>query len=187
MGKQTSADQNNAYGINSMNSEIKMSKTAREAQRAYNREYYAKNRERIQQKRAERWERMATEAANANKISESLPPHTEERDKGPVRYCYEATESLTKYYERQFRSRKADIAEALLNETTVDNCLWPVEDLFKKGFASNSPRRELIIAASSLVRLATYCSLAEKFLTEEERTTFFEMMNRRINNGFQIL
>ena len=47
--------------------QVTMSPAAREVQRAYNREYYAKNRERIQQKRAERWEKKAAEAARKGK------------------------------------------------------------------------------------------------------------------------
>ena len=52
-------------------SKIGMSQAAREAQRAYHREYYAKNRERIQQQRAERWERKARElATNYGEVSQ---------------------------------------------------------------------------------------------------------------------
>ena len=38
---------------------IQMSEAAKAAKRAYERDYYAKNKDRIQQKRAERWERIA--------------------------------------------------------------------------------------------------------------------------------
>lgn len=40
-----------------------LSAAARAAQRAYNREYYAKNRERLKRRKAEYWERKAREMA----------------------------------------------------------------------------------------------------------------------------
>lgn len=46
-------------------SKIQMSEAAKELRRAYERDYYARNRERIQQQRAERWERKARELAAA--------------------------------------------------------------------------------------------------------------------------
>ena len=44
---------------------VEMSEAAKAARSAYYRDYYAKNRDRIQQKRAERWERKAQEMAAA--------------------------------------------------------------------------------------------------------------------------
>lgn len=48
------------------NAKIQMSEAAKEARRAYDRDYYAKNKDRIQQKRADRWERKAKEAMLKN-------------------------------------------------------------------------------------------------------------------------
>lgn len=44
---------------------ISMSEAAKEARREYERNYYAKNRDRILQQRANRWERIAVKKAAA--------------------------------------------------------------------------------------------------------------------------
>lgn len=44
---------------------IQMSEAAKELRRAYGRDYYARNRDRIRQQRADRWERKARELAAA--------------------------------------------------------------------------------------------------------------------------
>lgn len=49
-----------------MKSKVELSPAAQEARKAYYREYYAKNRDRIQQKRAARWERKASQQAAAD-------------------------------------------------------------------------------------------------------------------------
>lgn len=47
-------------------SKVGMSNTAIEARRAYYRAYYAQNRDRIQQKRAERWEQKVQQMKAAD-------------------------------------------------------------------------------------------------------------------------
>ena len=48
-----------------------MSEAAKLARRQYNRDYYAKNKDRIQQQKAEYWARKAAEAARKEKTNEN--------------------------------------------------------------------------------------------------------------------